>query len=642
RERVVVALTGGPEGPTLIRRAGRIAERSKGADLLAVHVARSDGLTGADPGGLARQRVLVEDLGGSYHQVVGEDVATALLDFARGVNATQLVLGASRRGRLAHLLSAGVGMTTTARSGPIDVHLVTHPHAGGRTRRRPHGTGLAIRRRVAGFALAAVGLPLTCVALANLRGHLELTSDILIFLAAVVGVALVGGLYPALAAAVGGFLLLNYYFTPPLYRLTVAQRDNVLALVVFVIVAVAVAITVEITARRGAQAARATAEATTLSTLAGAVVRGERPLAALLERMREAFGQRSVTVLERAPDAVAAPDQEREDGAWRVAAWTGDPPCTAPARADATAGVGEQTRVVLCGHVLAASDQRVFEAFAAQAVVALRQERLAEQASTAAELGQVDRMRTALLSAVSHDLRSPLASAKAAVNGLRGADVVFDDADRDELLATVEESLDTLGRLVENLLDMSRLQAGALGMHLAPVSAAEVSTRALADLGAPGRAVVVLTPDDLPDVSADAGLLERILVNLLGNALRYSSPARPPRLIAGAVAGQVEIRVVDHGPGVPAAQREAIFQPFQRLGDRDTATGVGLGLALSRGLAEAMGGTIEPDDTPGGGLTMILTLPQAGEPSWPASWWSMTSHRSCARCASTCTPASTR
>jgi two-component system sensor histidine kinase KdpD len=177
RERVVVALSGGTEGDTLIRRAARIADRTKGADLLAVHVTPSDGLVAGNPAHLARQRTLVESLGGTYHQVVGDDVPQALLEFARGVNATQLVLGVSRRGRVSQLLSRGVGVTTTALSGPIDVHMVTHERARQGRRRLPPAGGLTARRRIAGFAVAAACLPLLIVLLTSLRGQLSLPSD---------------------------------------------------------------------------------------------------------------------------------------------------------------------------------------------------------------------------------------------------------------------------------------------------------------------------------------------------------------------------------------------------------------------------------------------------------------------------------
>src|SRR4029453_777269 len=293
RERVVVALTGGPEGDTLIRRAARIAARTKGADLLAVHVSRSDGLSGGDPKHLARQRALVEDLGGTYHQVVGSDVPDALLSFARGVNATQLVLGASRRGRWAQLFSPGVGVTTTAESGSIDVHLITHEEtarpwriAKGRYRPwRSQRGGLSLARRTAGFILGIIGLPLLTALLLAVDADVSLSTDILAFLLLVVAVALVGGLLPAVLAAVGGFLLLNYFFTPPVRRFTIAERENLIALFVFLVVAVSVSMVVDIAARRTREASRARAEAATLFTLAGSVLRGSRPLPALLEQV---------------------------------------------------------------------------------------------------------------------------------------------------------------------------------------------------------------------------------------------------------------------------------------------------------------------------------------------------------------------
>ncbi|MFI1194942.1 DUF4118 domain-containing protein [Micromonospora sp. NPDC020750] len=610
RERVVVALTGGPEGDTLIRRAARVAARGRSADLLAVHVTRSDGLAGVDPARLARQRVLVESLGGTYHQVLGADVPAALLDFARGVNATQLVLGASRRGRFAQLFSPGVGVTTTALSGPIDVHLVTHPQAGRGRRTGGLPAALSRRRRLLGFALAGLGMPALTVALRTLP-DLTLTNDILLFLAGVVGVALVGGLWPALVAALGGSLLLNWFFTPPFRTLTIAEADNLLALGVFVGVALAVSWVVDVAARRTREAARASADAQTLATVAGGVLRGERPLPALLDRLRETFALRAVSVLELAPDAWGRLGRAHEQDAWRLVASVGESPATSPDAGETAVPVDDRLTVVLSGRRLEAADRRVVEAFAAQAAVALRQERLAEEAATARPLAEADRMRTALLAAVSHDLRTPLASAKAAVSSLRSHDVEFDADDRDELLATADESLDRLGRLVANLLDMSRLQAGALGVAAVAIGLEDVVPRALDELGPDAADVATDIPADLPAALTDPGLLERVLVNIVANALRHSPPGRPPTVTASAHAGQVELRVIDTGPGIPEDQWEHVFLPFQRLGDRDNQTGVGLGLALSRGLAEAMGGTITPETTPGGGLTMVLRLPAA-------------------------------
>ncbi|WP_214109823.1 DUF4118 domain-containing protein [Acrocarpospora catenulata] len=615
RERVVVALTGGPEGDTLIRRAARIAARTKGADLLAVHVTSADGLAGGDPANLSRQRSLAENLGGTYHQVVGDDVAGALLDFARGVNATQLVVGASRRGRLAQLLWRSVGMETAARSGSIDVHMITHEEVSlGRRRPERARAALTRRRRLTGWAAALAGLPALSAVLAPFREDLSLPSEILLFLVMTVGVALIGGMWPAVTAAVTGSLLLNYFFTPPLYEFTIHDPENLFALVVFVLVAAAVSLIVDRSARRSREAARAGAEAEVLATLAGHVLRGEAALPSLLTRLRETFGLSSVTLLERQPDTGRAPDDHGDPAAWRIVATAGGAPCTTPAAADMDVVIDEDLVLTARGALLPAADRRLLEAFAAEIAVALRHRRLQEQAERAKPLAEADRMRTALLAAVSHDLRTPLASAKAAVESLRNEEIEWSARDRRELLATADESLIRLDGLVANLLDMSRLQAGVLGVALEPVAIHEVLPRAIDDLGPFGGRVDADIGLDLPEVVADPVLLERVLANLISNAVRYSPDRERVLITASGHGSQVEIRVIDRGPGIPADSHERVFLPFQRLGDRDNHTGVGLGLALSRGLVEAMGGTLVPDDTPGGGLTMIISLPMEDRP----------------------------
>ncbi|MGV9382826.1 DUF4118 domain-containing protein [Nonomuraea sp. NPDC003707] len=608
RERVVVALTGGPEGDTLVRRAARVAARTKGADLLAVHVTSADGLAGGDPANLARQRTLVESMGGTYHQVVGDDIPQALLDFARGVNATQLVLGASRRGRFAQIFSRGVGVETTALSGSIDVHMITHEEVK-QGRRRPERSRAALtrKRRLTGWALAVAGMPLLTALLAPFRDVLSLPSEILFFLCLTVGVALAGGMWPAVTAAVGGSLLLNWYFTPPIGEFTINDPENLFALVVFVLVAAAVSSIVDLAARRTRQAARASADAEALSTLAGHVLRGEAALPSLLGRLRETFGLDSVTLLERLGEPT--PDDQSEPAAWRIIATTGQTPCTNPGAADTDVQINDRLVLAARGRLLDASDRRVLEAFAAEAAVALRQERLEEEAGQAKPLAEADKMRTALLAAVSHDLRTPLAAAKASVDSLRSSDIDWSPQDRDELLDTAHESLGRLDRLVENLLDMSRLQAGVLGLSLQPVALEEVVPRAIDDLGSLRDRVEGDISIELPEIVADPALLERVLVNLMTNAVRYSPAGRKVLITASWHDEQVEIRVIDRGPGIPPEARDRVFQPFQRLGDRDNGTGVGLGLALSRGLTEAMGGTLIPEETPGGGLTMTVQMP---------------------------------
>jgi two-component system sensor histidine kinase KdpD len=625
RERVVVALTGGPEGDTLIRRAARIAARSSGGDLLAVHVTRSDGLTGSNPAALAEQRRLSESLGGTYHQVVGDNVSEALLTFARAENATQLVLGVSRRNWLSSVLTGpGVSNRTIRGSGDIDVHMVTHAEMGrGRGLPRVHG-GLPLRRRLAGYALAVILAPLVTLFLASLRSGLNLTSDVLLFLVAVIAVALVGGFVPAVLVAIAGSLLLNYYFVPPIHQFTIAQANNALALGVFVAVGLVTSSVVDRAARRSKQAARASAESELLVTAAGSVLRGQRALAAVLDRVREAFGMESVTLLERAPGPAGVP--RGPVTGWAPVATSGGPELARPEDADVDVPVTDSLCLGLRGRALPASDRRVLGAFAAYAAAALEQQRLSAEAEAARPIAEADRMRTALLAAVSHDLRTPLASAKAAVTSLRSHDIQWAQEDRDELLATADESLDRLAYLVDNLLDMSRLQAGALSVFPRPTDLDEVVSRSLDDLGPAARDVTVEMPGDLPEVRVDPAILERVIANLTANALRYSPAGSPPLLRASTLAGRVELRIVDRGPGIPEDDRDRVFVPFQRLGDTDNTTGVGLGLALSRGLTEAMGGSLEPEDTPGGGLTMAISLPAApgpagaadGEPGGPA------------------------
>jgi two-component system sensor histidine kinase KdpD len=621
RERVVVALTGGPEGRTLIRRAARIAARSAGGDLLAVHVTKSDGLTGADPAALASQRQLVESVGGSYHQVIGDNIPEALLTFARAENATQLVLGASRRSWLGVMLTGpGIGSRTIKGSGDIDVHIVTHGQMGrGRGLPRPRGA-LTPRRKLVGYVLAAALPTVLTVALTSLRSALNLTSDVLTILVAVILVALVGGFAPAVLAAIVGSLLLNYYFTPPIHQFTISQANNSLALGVFVIVALLVSSVVDTAARRTKQAARANAESELLTTMAGSVLRGQQGLSALLDRAREAFGMDSVTLLERTsldgqqPAGGTAGESRSMSGSWHVVASRGEPAVTRPEEADVEVPVADNLSLALRGRSLPATDRRVLGAFASYAAVALDQQRLAAEAQAAKPIAAADRMRTALLAAVSHDLRTPLASAKAAVTSLRSADVNWAAEDHDELLATADESLDQLTHLVDNLLDMSRLQAGALSLFPRPAGLEEIVSRALDNLDPAARGITVDIPESLPEINVDPAILERVIVNLTENAIRYSPASTPPRLTASALGDRVELRVVDRGPGIPEQDRDRMFVPFQRLGDTDNTTGVGLGLALSLGLTEAMGGTLTAEDTPGGGLTMTVSVPVAPEP----------------------------
>jgi two-component system, OmpR family, sensor histidine kinase KdpD len=635
RERVVVSLPGDGSGELLIRRAARIAQRSATlggnlggpggggtatGELLAVHIARSDGLAGGtSPAALAAQRHLVETLGGTYHTIVGENVSRALLEFAQAKNATQLVLGTSRRSRINRFLTGqGIGETTIQLSGDIDVHMVTHqeprePRERSRwlppnpLREAAWGAG-----RWRGHLAAIVVPPLLTAVLTFVQPSVNLTSQVLIFLVATVAIARLGGWLSALIAALWGSLLLNYYFIPPVHSITIAETNNAIALAVFVVVALTVASVVDLAIKQTRRAAHASAEAETLNAFAVAVLRGDEAIPALLERFRETFGMASVALLQRAssPGAPHLPDENEDPGRWSLITSTGAQPALCPGQADTVVEAGSDAVLALRGRSLPADDQRILAAFSAQATAALERRRLARTAADLESLAAADKMRTALLAAVSHDLRTPLAAAKAAVSTLRDEELDVPQADRAELLEAADESLDRLTRLVENLLDMSRLQAGALKPRLEPTAADEIVPRAVDDVPeAVGRVTLEAPPPDVPPVLADGPLLERAIANLIGNAVKHTDS--PVTVTVSALGSQVEVRVIDRGPGIPPQDRGTVFLPFQRLGDRDNTAGVGLGLALARGLVEAMHGTLVPEDTPGGGLTMVLALPAA-------------------------------
>ncbi|WP_368499825.1 DUF4118 domain-containing protein [Herbiconiux sp. A18JL235] len=680
RERVVVALTGGPEGETLLRRGSRIAARSAGGQLLAVHVTSQDGLRQADPGALAAQRLLVESLGGTFHQVVGTDIPAALVEFARSANATQLVIGVSRRSRLAALVTgAGIGATVIRESGDIDVHIVNHPAAGGRVSLPLARGSLTLRRRILGFVLALAGGPLLTWLLSLFHNEESITSDVLSYQLLVVVVALVGGIWPALFAAVLSGVTLDFLFVDPLYTVHIDNPRHALSLVLYVVIAVLVSIVVDQAARRSRSARRSAAESELIAGVAGEVLRGQDSLQAFVTRTREAFGLTGVRILIREPDTVGAGAAGADAvgagavGAGAVAADAAGPGAVgvdavgagalaadaagpgvvgAPAvgadavRPDAVgagamgagraelgavrervlAGDGEpagdetgvripiddDATLELHGRSLESSDRRLLGVIVAQLATALEHADLEQTAREMAPLAAADRVRSALLAAVGHDLRRPLAAATAAITGLRAPGATLSPADRDVLLDTAETGLDQLTRLLTDLLDVSRVQAGVLAVSPRPTDLADLVPAALEELDVGPTAVDLDLPADLPQVEADPVLLGRVLVNLLSNALRYSPADQAVAVAASAFHDTVQIRVIDRGPGVSEERRDDIFVPFQRLGDVDNTTGLGLGLALSKGFVEGMDGTLEFEETPGGGSTMVVTLRAAG------------------------------
>ncbi|MEY9875520.1 two-component system sensor histidine kinase KdpD [Streptacidiphilus sp. MAP12-33] len=612
KERVVVALTGGPEGETLIRRAARIAARSAGGELLAVHVARSDGLTDSNPAALAAQRQLVESIGGSYHSVVGDDIPQALIDFARAENATQLVLGTSRRSKLSRSLTGiGIGEAAVALSGDIDVHMVTHEAAGRGRHQRPTGASARGAQRLAGPVAAVVVPVLLTLVLTQARHGINLTSDTLLYLAAVVGVALFGGMVSALVASVAASLLLNYYFIPPIHRFTVQEPNNVLALVILVAVALVVAMVVDRAAQLAQRAARATAEAETLSVLTHDVLGGEETIPALLTRLRETFGMDRVTLITR--------DRTGAETVLSTDTLTGTSAGSARHGAvDEEVAVTDDAALVLRGRPLPAADRRVLTAFAAHVRAALDRARLAHAAAEAAPTQETHRTRAALLSAVSHDLRDPLAAALTAVGALRTEEENPLSPRQEQLLGIAEESLERLAQLAEDLHDLSRLHTGVLVPRPERTDPAEAFAAVSEELADSGPVLLRQRGlDNVPPVDADPTLLERVLANLVADAVEHCRGAVDGTeiVVAGSTLGnRVEVRVVDHGPSLRPGEADRLFEPAVPFYGGATPSpssraGATLHLALAHGFADCMGATLTPEDTPGGGLTMVLDLP---------------------------------
>jgi len=464
--------------------------------------------------------------------------------------------------------------------------------------------GISLRRRLAGAAVGVVVLPGLTAAMAAWRPHLNLADVVLVYLVAVVTITVLGGFWPAVLAAVAASGLLNWYFTAPLHTFNISDPRELLALLLFVTVAVAVSSVVHLAARRAVQAAAAREEAAALLELAQTVLGGaDSPTDVLDHLTRTHGGQAELT--------------ERAGGRWiRAASSNVAGSLSAARRID----IRDDLTLLVTGQDASASPA-LLAGYAAQAAAALDRERLRTQAAQAEALAEGNRMRTALLAAVSHDLRTPLASVKASVSSLRQTDVRWSDEDQADFLATIEQNADRLDALIGNLLDMSRLHTGSLQPFLRPTAIDEVAPSALLGLDDNLR-LEMAVPDGFPLVLADPGLLERVLANLFSNALRHSPVGQPPELQASLERSRepslardaVWLEVVDHGPGVPDSQKAAMFEPFTRLGDRgDRYPGVGLGLAVAKGFAEAMGGQISALDTPGGGLTVRITLPAASE-----------------------------
>jgi two-component system sensor histidine kinase KdpD len=595
RERVLVALTGAPGGDDLIRRAARMARRTQ-SDLLGVNVVPLDGFARVSSELMAKHRHVLEELGGTFHEVSGADVAQALIAFATSHHATQLVVGTSQRSRWTELTRGSVINEVIRAGRGIDVHVIaSQPDDGPHRliqRRLPVASSHSLRRVLLGFLFALVALGILIPVIAHnsaLRpvrpGPVTSAAGFLVFLGVVVVVAAIGGVIPALVAAMAASAAVDWYLMPPYGTFAIARGTDTLYLAAFLVSAGVVSVVVEQGARRRVEALRSRDEAEAVRALAGRLVEPD-PLQAVLDEIRTVLRRDDVVLREPGKDPVVDSGLDEERFALR-----------------------DGQVLVLRGRPLRADEQPLVDALISYLEAVIATYRLEDRAAEADQLTRANGLRTALLEAVSHDLRTPLASIRALTTGWLAPDVRLSESETHDSIAAIDLEAQRLTKLVDNLLDMSRLQSGAFSLARRPVGLDEIVPAALASLPHDDHRVVVDVPETLPPLDVDTALLERAIANLVDNAVRHSPPDRAVTVEAGEIAGRVDLRIVDHGPGVPVAQRSHLFQPFQRLGDAGKGTGVGLGLAVARGFVEANGGEITVEDTPGGGLTMVISLP---------------------------------
>jgi two-component system sensor histidine kinase KdpD len=612
-ERIVVGLQGDDDGELLVRRAARLLHRGGGGELFAVHVRTPAGTRAESPQALEAQRRLVADLGGSYHTVSASDVARALVEFARSARASHVIVGQSRRHRITAPFSLGVDTKVVREAADIDVQVVPLVRYSSSRGRR---TELGRVRTGFGFALAAVLPPLLQLLLAMFE-H-SVATAVLIQLTGAVAVSLVGGLWPAVAGALWSSLLVNYFSTPPLGDLAIHDPQDLLSLAVFVGVSVAVAGVVDGSARRSKEASRAQAEAATLGDLALGASRLEDTLHGLLAEALDAFGASGAAVVSNLPTTGHQDSGHKPlllAGAGDISGWQDGTQDLRGVPGTTTVQVDPVTWLVLFGREVPPSGRRLLGAFAVHVKAQLERRQLEASRHEILRLAEGNTMRTAILQAVSHDLRTPLAGIKLAAGGLLQHGVAYTPAEQRELLETIDACTDRLDLLVGNLLDMSRITARSVEPLLGPVRWSEVIDAALR--GLPEGAVAVALPANLPPVEADLGLLERVIANILENALKHAPGSGVAvTTTADGLAGVTaeghpcgELRIVDHGPGVPERKVLDMFRPFQRVDDLPHASGLGLGLAVAQGFVQAMRGTLTAEGTAGGGLTMIIRLP---------------------------------
>lgn len=595
RERLVVAVAGSEADEVILRRAARIAARNH-AELLAVHVLDSERMRGrVDDTSLARE--LVTEFEGTFHEVVDEDIASALVSFARAERGTQIVLGSSRKRRLLRI--PGVVENVLRQARDLDVHIIAVTgERPPRVRRKRVKQSVSPARLLGGLGVTAVIMPLLTAAMSQFRSGISLSTVFLVYLTAVLALTTLAGVVVGIVAALAASGFENYYFVQPLHTLEVARPDDLVALVAFLVFAVGSSFIVSQFSTRSNEAQRARTEAELLAKAAAIVATSRGDLMPLLDALRAIFAVPTVALLERC------------DGQWAPELVSGDP--FSEEEVDARFEVDDNTVLILTGAELDNQDRLLIGAFAGRIAAGIESQRLFEEAAALKASTERDALRIGLLRAVSHDLRPALAKIERSVSALLRANATWTEVQQKNFLNAISQEVNGLTRLVTNLLDSGRLDAKLVAPRSRRVALPELVTRAIETIDTKGRIIEMDFHEPLPPLTTDPDLLERVVANVLSNACEFSPEDQAVRLSAGVTSSGVELLVIDRGPGTRDPQRR-VPEAVEPTG-REELSEEDISLSVASGFIRLLGGELRFEDTPGGGLTVAIELAQSTEP----------------------------
>lgn len=592
REVIVVAIGDGEQSQQLLRRAARIAHQSN-SQLIGLHVL----FPGQQPNQESRnlRKQLTEELGGRYVEITSSDIPGAIITFAESEDASQIVVGSPGNGRMSRIQRPTLASELLGRQSPVEIHLIPTQQVSNRWRPVERRNNSSFVRNIAGIIIGFSVLVAMTSFFLEFRSHISVATSLSLYLLAVVGITALGGRWPGLVTAVCAPIMANWFLIPPYHTFLINHRENVIELTVFISTAFIVSIFVSNAEKQTNKADEAWREASTLSALTDSDAID--PTEDILKLLMRSFNLEGVTLT------------DTTDTTPRAILSIGKVVVTSDQVTNIAIPVNQSTMLFGTGNPLSPDDHRLLHSFVGQLNRALEQSQLRDIAMEATSLARADELRTAILRAVSHDLRSPLSSIKASVSSLRQTDVDWPEETKQDFLFSIESETDRLTRIVANLLDLSRIESGVLRPVLRTISLEEVIPSVVYEIGPDHSNIHLEIDSEIDEVIADPALLERAVANILSNALLWSPNPGSVAIFAHQRDGMAHIHIVDHGPGIPAAQHLSVLQPFHRLGDSSVGGGLGLGLAIADRLIASMNGQLELRDTPGGGLTVVVTLP---------------------------------